>query len=155
RTGQQTPADQLQSDRFEIGYFELVIETPRQPLDEMRPLASGDLDGMAYLDHVDPVGIERLCGEGVEAARRCGRCSVCHPPDRSAREKCYDHRGGGNRTPGPCTAGQFVKIEARGDRLRGECAEACADCFGLRAPLGDTGSIFRMRGEPRLDGVAA
>src|SRR5262249_56070068 len=108
----------------------------------MRPLASGDLDGMAHLDHVDAVGIERLCGEGVEAARCCGRCSVCHPADRSARKKCYDHRGGGNRTPGACTAGQFVKIEARGDRLGGGHAEARPASLAPPAPPRDPPPTF-------------
>ena len=121
----------------------------------MRPFASGDLDGMTHLDHVDPVGIERLCGEGVEAARRRGRCSMCHPADRPAGEKRYDHRSRGNRTPGAGAAGQFVEIQARRDWLRGEHAEARADRVRLRAPLRDAGSIFRMRGKPRLDSVAA
>ncbi len=121
----------------------------------MRPLGAGYLDRMTHLDNVDPVGIERLRGERVEAAWRRRRCSVRHPADNAAGEKRHDHRRGGNRTPRACAAGELVEVEARRDRFGGEHAVACADRIGLRPPLGDAGGIFRMGGKPGLDGATA
>ena len=121
----------------------------------MRPLAPGNLDGMAHLDHVNLVGIERLCGERVEARRRRRRCAVRHPADNSAGEKSQDHCRGRSTTPRACAAGEIIEIEARRNRFGGEHAEARPDRVGLRAPLGDASRVFRMGRKPRLDGDTA
>src|SRR5262249_56070963 len=104
RTRQQPSPHQLQSARLELWYPQFVVETFRQPLHQMRPLAAGNLDRMTHLDNVDPVGIERLRGERVEAAWRRRRCPMCHPADDAAGEKRRDHPPGANcppRTPPP------------------------------------------------------
>ena len=121
----------------------------------MRPLIAGHFDRMAHLDHVEPIGFERVGGE----PRQIGGCrrldAAHHPPGESADHESGKCSRGGRGDPAVAAAACHAsEVEPLRHLLVDDAAVACPEQLGLLAPGGDAGRVIGMRREPGLDRAA-
>src|SRR5690349_5402570 len=118
----------------------------------MRPLAAGNFDGMAYLDHIKLVGIECFAGEDIETSGSRSRCAACHPAGSAANNESYDSSGSGHRSPGPPISAvvfeHLVEFEPLGHRFFDDGAVARAHALRLFPPGCDQRGLLWVRRKP-------
>jgi len=117
----------------------------------MRAFVARHLDRMAHLDHVDLVRFQRLLGENIKPARRCGGSAMSHPAGHATRNKRAKNRGRRDRAPRACAAREPVQFKPCRDRLRGQRAIACTNGLGLRLPAAYQSRVLGMRCQPGFD----
>ena len=106
---------------------------------------------MAHLHHVKLVRVDRIGGKDPHPDGAAGQGLATEPPGQPTEHKGGDDRRDGDKRPAPLAARQSAEVEPRRNRLLRDYAVARVGEISLGPPSGDTRSILRMRGKPRLD----